>query len=158
MDSTLISRWNVRVKPEDDIWFLGDFARPRAKMEEVDRYFSQLNGHINFIPGGHDVSWMAHIGKRSWPLSKNGQVVHFYPPLYSLQIKVVGKEYPLVIVLCHYAMRVWDRSHYNSYHLYGHSHGKLYPFANSKDVGCDVWNYPVSLGEVLDTMEIDKKG
>ena len=29
------------------------------------------------------------------------------------------------IVLCHYAMRVWQKSHYGAWMLYGHSHGTL---------------------------------
>jgi hypothetical protein len=27
-------------------------------------------------------------------------------------------------VLCHYAMRVWNRSHHGAWHLYGHSQGE----------------------------------
>ena len=42
-------------------------------------------------------------------------------------------------VLCHYAMRVWNRAHHGAWHLYGHSHGKLpeAPTTLSMDVGVD---------------------
>jgi hypothetical protein len=53
-----------------------------------------------------------------------------------------------LIVLCHYAMRVWSRSHHGSWHLYGHSHGRLPepPTSLSMDVGVDThdfrpWHY-----------------
>jgi hypothetical protein len=38
------------------------------------------------------------------------------------------------IVLCHYAMRVWNRSHHGAWHLYGHSRGNLpaAPIAQSR--------------------------
>ena len=50
------------------------------------------------------------------------------------------------IVVCHYAMRVWPRSHYNSWMLYGHSHGKLAPQRKQWDIGIDNNNfYPISL-------------
>ena len=49
-------------------------------------------------------------------------------PLVTLKLPVPGLDKPQLVVLCHYAMRVWDRSHYGSWHLYGHSHGNLPPW------------------------------
>jgi calcineurin-like phosphoesterase family protein len=58
-----------------------------------------------------------------------------------------GKEKQL-IVLHHYAQRVWNKSHYGSWHLYGHSHNKLpeIPGNLSFDIGVDghqyqAWSY-----------------
>ena len=47
------------------------------------------------------------------------------------------------IVICHYAMRVWNRSHHGAWHLYGHSHGNLpdTPTSLSMDVGVDTHNF-----------------
>src|SRR5271167_1756921 len=47
------------------------------------------------------------------------------------------------IVLFHYAMRVWDRSHHGAWHLYGHSHGSLpdTPTSLSMDVGVDTHDF-----------------
>ena len=56
-----------------------------------------------------------------------------------------------LIVLCHYAFRVWNVSHHGSYHLYGHSHGSLEddPNALSFDIGVDCHDfYPLSYEEV----------
>jgi calcineurin-like phosphoesterase family protein len=43
------------------------------------------------------------------------------------------------IVLCHYALRVWNRSNRGSWHLYGHSHGRPPEVRHSlsMDVGVD---------------------
>ena len=60
------------------------------------------------------------------------------------------------IVLCHYAMLVWNKSHHGSWMLHGHSHGTLkYPFAAKiLDVGVDSHNfYPISLDFVIDTLK-----
>ena len=62
----------------------------------------------------------------------------------------------IIIALMHYAMRVWDRSHHGSWHLYGHSHGSLPPLVGkfSFDAGVDCWNFtPVALDTVKSEME-----
>ena len=50
------------------------------------------------------------------------------------------------IVLCHYAMRVWNKSHHGNFMLYGHSHGSLADDPNSMsfDVG---GNPTIELGD-----------
>jgi calcineurin-like phosphoesterase family protein len=51
-------------------------------------------------------------------------------------------------------MRSWPNSHYASWHLYGHHHGKLPPYGLSFDVGVDCWDFaPVSLGQVEEKMK-----
>lgn len=57
-------------------------------------------------------------------------------------------------MLSHYAMRVWNKSHHQSIHLYGHSHGTLPGFGRSMDVGVDTNNlYPYHLDEIIDRMK-----
>ena len=54
-------------------------------------------------------------------------------------------------MLCHYAMRVWPRSHYGVLQLYGHSYGSLPGDSQSCDVGVDYapWGMrPVNLPEI----------
>ena len=54
-----------------------------------------------------------------------------------------------MVVLCHYAMLVWSRSHHGAIHLYGHSHGNLPGDSQSCDVGVDCWDFaPVSIEEI----------
>ena len=47
------------------------------------------------------------------------------------------------IVLCHYFMRVWNRSNHGAWHLYGHSHGNLPDITGSlsMDVGVDTHDF-----------------
>jgi len=117
-------------------------------------YFARLNGTIMFIPGGHD-KWVKKTP--DWADIRTAtSVVEFLPPLYSLELKderlMSGGRY-LPIVLCHYAMRRWDRSHYGSICLHGHSHNKLPRLGRSMDVGVDCWDfYPVSLDRVIDEL------
>ena len=70
-----------------------------------------------------------------------------------------GRIEKQVIVACHYAMRVWDRSHHGSWQLYGHSHGGLPPIGKQLDIGIDnayklLGKYrPFSFEEVKEIMD-----
>jgi calcineurin-like phosphoesterase family protein len=134
MDEILIDNWNEKVNKRDVVYHLGDFVFRRP----ILHYRKRLNGKIILIRGGHD-----RISSSEEDL---------FAGIYSLLSKKIGKHH---FVLCHYAMRVWDRSHFNSFHLYGHSHGRLSPQGKSWDVGVDNNNYfPVSLDEVIDIMKM----
>lgn len=44
---------------------------------------------------------------------------------------------------------VWNKSHYDSWHLFGHSHGRLPALGKSLDVGVDGHDFaPWSWGEI----------
>jgi len=58
------------------------------------------------------------------------------------------------IVVCHYAMRTWGKSHWNSWQLHGHSHGMLESIGKQYDVGVDCNDfYPVSFDKIKIIME-----
>ena len=134
MDEVLIENWNRVVKTTDTVYHLGDFGFLRTP-EAVFSYRKKLNGAIVLIVGSHD--------RRSVMQSSLGFLRIF--DLYTLRTSAND------IVLCHWAMRTWHKSYHGSWHLYGHSHGRLadFPDSLSMDVGVDVCNYtPMSLDEV----------
>jgi len=52
MNETIVERWNSVVKPEDEVYHLGDFA-----LNDIDAaipYINRLNGTIRWIIGNHD--------------------------------------------------------------------------------------------------------
>jgi calcineurin-like phosphoesterase family protein len=50
-------------------------------------------------------------------------------------------------------MRVWERSDHGSWHLFGHTHGKLKGIGKSFDVGVDCTDFePLSLDKVAEKM------
>ncbi len=143
MDEGLIKNWNQVVHPNDNIYHLGDFIL--GGEEQASAYFSRLNGRISVVPGGHDKGW---VSKREY-VSKSGHPIVILPPLVTVKLNIPRVNQSQLMVLCHYAMRVWDRSHYGSWHLYGHSHCGLPAHNKSLDVGIDCWNYfPVSLEKI----------
>jgi calcineurin-like phosphoesterase family protein len=57
MNETIISRHNERVKPDDTVFFLGDFIFKGGKEGGVHRYQlfeKRLNGKFIFVRGNHD--------------------------------------------------------------------------------------------------------
>lgn len=132
MDNTIISNWNNRVKPDDEIYHLGDFS-----FRDPLLYTSRLNGRKFLIPGNHD--------RRNLPKLKTFFTV--LPALFELKIQ------DQLLVLCHYNMRVWNKSHYGAWHLFGHSHGSLNHMKDllgkALDVGVDSHDFtPWSLEEI----------
>lgn len=66
MNEDIVKRWNTQVKPNDTVYFLGDFSlNPRY----VEQYISRLNGNIHFILGNHDSPFLRpdtkNISKRT---------------------------------------------------------------------------------------------
>lgn len=130
MDNELIRRHNEVVKKEDTVIHAGDFAFVNATYKAME-YFNQLNGKHIYLKGSHD-KWI---------------------PQFALQIfeKMIERQY---VVVCHYCMKTWLRSHYNSWQLYGHSHGRLQPTGKQWDIGVDNNDfYPVSFNQLKDIMD-----
>ncbi len=50
-DETIIRNWNERVRPEDHVYHLGDFAMARIHLATAQR----LNGHKRLVRGNHDI-------------------------------------------------------------------------------------------------------
>lgn len=135
MNETLINNYNKVVKNYDLCYFIGDFSF--GLKDQMAAVLKQLNGFKILITGSHDRETI-----------KIENLFQKITPL--LEIDIYGRH----IVLCHYSMRVWGRSHYNSWHLFGHSHGGLPSFGKSFDVGVDSHNFfPWSLDEIMQKME-----
>jgi calcineurin-like phosphoesterase family protein len=133
MDDVLIANHNSVVKANDVVYHIGDFTLEKNTEKVYRKYINRLNGNHVFIAGSHDY-WIPDKEKR-----------------YMLEIKEKGFH----LVLCHYAMRVWPRSHYNSIQLHGHSHGHLLPIGRQWDVGVDNNNYhPVPFDQIIEIMSV----
>lgn len=123
MDEYLLEAWNAKVQTADTVYLLGDVClcgSGRAKW-----FLSQLQGTIHLIRGNHD-------RKLANRLLRRFATVQDYLELRR------GPQLPM-LVLCHYPLLSWNKSHWGSWHLHGHSHGGI-PFTPRKkrlDVGID---------------------
>ena len=144
MNNTMIANWNSKVKKGDIVFFLGDLAFC-SQQKRID-LINELNGRIYWIEGNHD-----HLTelKKDRIMNNTDNILNFSSYEF---IKVQFKGQRHEIVLCHYPFHSWNKKHFGSIHLHGHSHG----MSNGKiegrilDVGVDCHNfYPISLDEVL---------
>lgn len=141
MDNALIKNWNDRVGHGDIVYHLGDFALVKD-LSLIEKYVRRLNGQIHLIMGNHD--------------QKRAKGLIGFADVKPYKEITVGEQ---KIVLLHYAMKVWNKSHYGAWQLHGHSHGSLPRDYTMKqlDVGVDVWNYaPISFEEVREEMKKHK--
>ncbi|MEN6549965.1 MAG: metallophosphoesterase family protein [Armatimonadia bacterium] len=143
-DAALIDRHNTVVSETDTVIHAGDFTL--AGPQYARRILAALHGRHVFVRGSHD-RWL-----KSWPA----------PVHEILELDIEGQR----VVVCHYAMRIWPRSHYGAWLLHGHSHGKLppwmtcphcqtqIPFGRVLDVGVDGHGFaPVSWHKILEIMQ-----
>ena len=111
-DSDLISRWNKKVKRDDDVYILGDlsFRSPHP----ISYYLSRMKGRKHLIVGNHDRYWMRYVEDMS---------EYFESVDYLKTIKFQKK----LITLCHYPMLEWsgsrDEDSGMSFLIHGHIHG-----------------------------------
>lgn len=124
MNEILIDNWNRNVRPEDNIWHLGDFAF--MKVEQIQQLLPRLNGYKMFIAGNHDQEIM-----------KNQEMLLGRNLFTSIGRYAEFNHNNQFFVLFHYGQRVWNKSHHGSIQLHGHSHGSLPPYGKSVDIGVD---------------------
>jgi len=146
MNATLIKNHNSRVKPNDTVFFLGDFCFKNSKggkegegdLHNADHYISKLNGRFTFIRGNHD-------NNNSLKTILEYAVIHHG-----------GQD----IFLCHKPEDV-DTAYRLAF--CGHVHEK-WKFKRIKgcdliNIGCDQWGFkPVELQEIMKEYQKWKKG
>lgn len=149
-DETIVNNINQLVKENDILYCLGDWSF--GGHEQIKIFREQLNcKEIHLIFGNHD----QHITSIDSEYRKLFASCEYYKEL-NLKIDCIksgiyGKQ---TFVLSHYSMQVWNKSHKNSIHLFGHSHGTLQGIGRSMDVGVDTNNlFPYHIDEILFKMK-----
>ena len=137
LNNTIFINMSKCLKSGDTLFFLGDLTFDEYIAEDFFSNFRHIT--IHFIVGNHDSKKVIAIASE------------YCASISELKdIKIENQP----ISLCHYAMRVWHRSHYNAWQLYGHSHAKLEPIGKQYDVGVDNNNFmPVSFNELVEIMD-----
>lgn len=148
-DRFIIDRWNSVVGEKDDVYIIGDMIWPKCQCNPLD-YIDDLKGIKILVPGDHDHNRLLRINV---PYSKTfGR--RFYCKISNI-IEIKYKEQS--IIMSHWPQQHWRRSHYGSWHLYGHlHHGDVETgWGKRLQIGVDRWNYyPVSFDDVCEVMKL----
>lgn len=141
MDQTMIDRWNEVIGPDDDVFHLGDFAHRKSDPKRVKEICWKLNGNIHLICGNHDTDHRPMIAEDNW--ERVCKRLAWVPDRFDLlssgyhEVFLDGK----LVVLSHYAFETWHDMSKKSWHLHGHSHGKLTKKTRRLDVGVDTHDF-----------------
>jgi len=154
MHVELIKRWNSVVGPDSIVYFLGDLSFTRSDLTKW--FVFQLNGKIHAIAGNHDKPKDLRSLGRFEEVHDYGTEIGVYDE-DSLQSR--GSQGYQKIVMAHYPILSWNKSHYGAWHLHGHCHGSLmktmpdYYKRKVIDVGCNMIDYtPISYARVKEIM------
>lgn len=125
MNELLIEAWNSKVKPDDIVWFLGDFSF--GNVQQIKDVLNRLQGKIQLVPGNHDKLIM-----------RTRELYDMFDGVHTSVIvnNRVGRDF---MVYCHFPIYEWEGASYGWYHLHGHSHGHVIRFPEWRlfDVGID---------------------
>jgi calcineurin-like phosphoesterase family protein len=145
MDNALIINWNKVVRPNDEVYILGDFTmRPAEKAHE---YLTRMKGRKYFIRGNHD------------RFLKNNRFAPYEGDFVWIKDYYVLKHQKKQFVLFHFPIAEWHQFFRGAIHLYGHVHNaqkslQRLEFLNESpafNVSVDVNGYfPVSIEEIME--------
>ena len=121
MDRALIKLWNVQVKPDDRVFFLGDFATHGRHPVQLEAVFEQLNGEKHLIVGNHDDHAVQRLG---WASVQASMMRH---PEEAPELRFHMSHYPPPP----------SRRNDGELYLHGHLHTMGPPTFPSYDVGVD---------------------
>lgn len=139
MNETLINNWNWVVDERDIVYHLGDFS-----WGQPQPFLKRLNGHKILIFGNHD------------KYSEGKALRSGFKEVYHLRQIKINDNIPLI--MCHYPLYSWNKSHRGSLHIHGHIHEKKIGFQwNRYNVGTDTNNFtPIEIDDLWDIFQKQK--
>ena len=163
MNEDLVTKWNETVKPEDTVYYLGDFS---MAFRAVELYSHRLNGTKYLVPGNHD--FCHSYNKKSRNSENRDKWIKKYedhgwivlPEQTTLEIPGVA-----TVNMCHHPIAgdsndfppgdhhdkyaKWRPLNDGRWLLCGHVHERWKIRDKMINVGVDVWDFkPVSIEEI----------
>ena len=126
MNSTLIKNWNKKVKKNDVVFHLGNFAWDPITARKV---LKKLNGKIYFLKGSHDGALE--------------EVIDDFPKAEFFNNSIMElKDFDTII--SHYPLSVWNGKESGTIHIHGHTvfdHKTDLTIENRFNICTDFWGY-----------------
>lgn len=158
MNDTILKNIFSTVKKGDDLYFLGDMSWEKDLIDVVLDMAAKRKVRFHWILGNHDNRFAKQYAGRIKEYSKHNSMHNM------LEVKLTDKEgnhYPTV--LCHFPLFTWNKSHYNSFLLFGHHHATTHGAREVREfelsgkklnVNCEFFNYyPVNELEIIEIMK-----
>jgi calcineurin-like phosphoesterase family protein len=126
MNSTLIKNWNNKVKKNDVVFHLGNFAWDPVTARKV---LKQLNGRIFFLKGSQENALK--------------EIIDEFPKAEFFKDSIMELT-DFDAIICHYPLAVWNGKDSGTIHMHGHtvfSHKTNLMVENRINVCTDFWDY-----------------
>lgn len=159
MNSHIVKVWNEYIKPDDDVWHLGDFAlKTGLKKEETRNLFKQLNGRIHLIRGNHDN--LKQIKDFGWTSIQDEEFII----INGVKFRMTHFSYPWGMT----EMDKQERPECKTEPIPNPETGEIYPLLNGHvhkvwavrknclNVGWDIWKRPINTDDVWRIFEETK--
>lgn len=153
MHDAMINHWVANVKPEDTIYYLGDFGFPARRSNHIhfDVLQAILPGRKILVRGNHDRE-----------RRHEGDVIAKEHPMWDEVVDYYEVKFGKSRFICsHYPFETWNKASKGTYMLHGHVHSEDY--AKSRyarphrfDVGVDnalEWGRPWNVEELRDMFQ-----
>lgn len=112
MDNTIVEHINEKVKQDDWLIGLGDFAF--GGIEYIPEFRRRINcKNIVWIIGNHD---------HNIENNRDNVMSLFYKVYHYCELEVIRNEHKQKFVLCHYPIASWNGLRKGVIHLHGHVH------------------------------------
>lgn len=126
MNEMIVANWNSMIRPEDEVWVLGDVAMGQIKF--APDWIRQLNGKKHLVKGNHD--------KTLIKLPEFSELFESVQNYKELSVKVDGKKH--MLCMSHFPMSHWNSMNQGTMMIHGHLHGSPSGLTGRiKDVGMD---------------------
>jgi calcineurin-like phosphoesterase family protein len=156
MDKHLIEQWNNTIGPDDDVFILGDISHKNADPLKACEAVAGMHGKKHLIVGNHETDHDENIktfGPIEHRMKLDAGLFETINPGY-WEIRLDGR----LVVMSHYGLDTWHDMRDKSWHLHGHSHGKLTKKPRRLDVGVDTHDFrPWSWEEIQDHFDPQQK-
>lgn len=140
MNKTIVDNWRSVVRPDDDIYILGDMFH---RAEDPVNILKQLTGRLHLIRGNHD------------KFINDSECRKFFESVDQLlEVNDEGRR----VILFHYPIVEWNAFYRGAIHLFGHIHNRdgdakriMAQIPNCYNVGMDCLNFvPMTLTQIID--------
>jgi calcineurin-like phosphoesterase family protein len=123
MYRTLLDNWKSVVRPGDEVYILGDLSFDDALGAQF----------LREAPGQKFMVWGNHDPKR--PKDRTKVLAELVRSADIMETKLKSETH---VVMCHYPIIRWNRGHFGTIMLHGHTHGEFrIPDIRLLDVGAD---------------------
>lgn len=168
MNEVMVQKWNEVVKPEDTMYYLGDFS---MAFRSVELFTNRLNGTKILVHGNHDFTHKRHPKSRTLENHQKWVQKYIDNGWESIQDELIieygGVKFKLHHLPYPFVGETEHEDKYDKYRpvddgtilLHGHIHEKGLVQRSSNgtlmiNVGVDVWDFkPVSIDQILEIVK-----